>query len=268
MPFRSRLILAIAAVLCGCGTGAPSSPEPRSAREVSVAAAADLRFAFDDIAAAFRRQHPQITVKVTYGSSGNFHAQLLNQAPFDLFLSADVQYPRELATQGLTLPGSDFVYAVGRIVVWVPAGSAIDVAALGMESLRHPTVTKIAIANPQHAPYGRAAEAAMRSFGVYEAAKPKLVFGENIAQAMQFVESGNAQVGIVALALALAPAARDASRFWKVPLDKYPRMEQGGVIMKWARDADAARLLRAFLTESEGGMILRSYGFASPEAAN
>lgn len=246
-------------LLCGCG--APKS----SPRKISVAAAADLKFALDEIRAEFGKRHPDIQTDVSYGSSGNFYSQLINQAPFDLYLSADLEYPRRLQEQGLTLPGSEFLYAVGRIAVWTPASSPIDVEKLGMNALHHPTVAHIAIANPQHAPYGRAAEAAMRSLDAYDTARPKLVFGDNVAQTLQFVQSGSAQIGIVALSLALSPTVRPEGRYWEVPLDKYPRMEQGGVILRWARDPHAARALRAFLTGADGRSVLKKCGFFLPE---
>jgi molybdate transport system substrate-binding protein len=126
-------------------------------------------------------------------------------------------------------------------------------------------VTHIAIANPQHAPYGRAAEAAMRSMGIYDAVHAKLVLGENIAQTLQFIQSGNAEIGIVALSLAVAPSVRGQGRFWTVPLDRYPRMDQGGVIMKWAKDPDAARAFRAFFIGPGGRSTLEKFGFALPE---
>ena len=254
---HSRNLLLLLAVLAGCRgvrTGAAH-------REVSVAAAADLNFALDEISRDFGKRNPGIRVNVAYGSSGNFYSQLQNQAPFDLFLSADMEYPRKLVEQGLGLPGTEFAYAVGRLAVWAPAGSPIAVQRLGIHALQHPSVTHIAIANPRHAPYGRAAEAAMRSLGVYDAVRGKLVFGENVAQALQFVQSGNAEIGIVALSLAVSPSVREQGQFWEVPLDSYPRMEQGGVILKWAKDADAARLFAAFLTQPEGRSILKKHGF-------
>ena len=233
-----------------------------SVQEVSVAAAADLKFALDEISREFENQHKDVRIQITYGSSGNFYSQLANQAPFDVFLSADVEYPRKLSQQGFTLDDSDFTYAVGRIVVWVPARSPINVEKLRMNALQEPNVNHIAIANPQHAPYGRAAEAAMRSLSVYELVKQKLVFGENVAQTLQFVQSGNAAIGIVALSLALSPTVREQGRYWEVPLDSYPRSEQGGVILKWAKNVDAARVFRAFLTSPEGRSILKKYGFS------
>jgi molybdate transport system substrate-binding protein len=233
-------------------------------QELLVAAAADLKFAMEEMVQKFQRDSPEISVEVTYGSSGNFYSQLVNQAPFDIYFSADVGYPRKLSEQGLALEGSDFVYAVGRIVIWAPIFSPIDVERLGTESLRHSSVRHIAIANPKHAPYGKAAEAAMRSLGLYEAVREKLVYGENVAQAFQFIQSGAAELGIIALSLALAPNARDQGRYWEIPQQAYPRLEQGGVILKWARDPTAARSFRSFVLGSTGREILKRYGFTLP----
>src|SRR5262245_52532573 len=137
-------------------------------RGVQAAAAADLKFALDEILDAFHARHADINAQVTYGSSGNFFAQLSNRAPFDLYLSADVDYPRKLIAQGLAPKDADFLYAVGRIVVWAPQRSTLDLDRLGMQALLDPSVRKIAIANPKHAPYGRAVEASMKTLGVYD----------------------------------------------------------------------------------------------------
>lgn len=248
----------LAAVACSaCGA------RPKSTT-LSIAAAADLRFALDEITRDFRASHPGLEVQVAYGSSGNFYSQIHSQAPFDVFLSADVEYPRRLAGEGLADPASVFVYALGRLAVWTRAGSPLDVAGLGMRALEADSVKKVAIANPQHAPYGRAAEAAMRSAGVYDAVAPKLVLGENIAQTLEFVQSGAADVGIVALSLALAPAVRDQGKYWEVPLDAGPRIEQGGAILKRARAPQAAAEFRQFLLSADGARILERYGFALP----
>lgn len=233
-------------------------------REVSVAAASDLKFALDEIVKEFSKENRGIHVNVSYGSSGNFYSQLANQAPFDIFLSADLEYPRKLSQQGLILPDSEFTYAEGRIVVWVPSSSPIEVEKLEMNALRHPSVAHIAIANPQHAPYGRAAEAALRSQGLYESIKAKLVLGENIAQTLQFVQSGNAQIGIVAHSLAVAPSVRGKGKFWEIPADKHSRIDQGGVILKWAKDAEAARKFCAYLNGPAGRVTLKKYGLALP----
>ena len=236
-----------------------------SGRLVRVAAAADLKFALDEIKTAFRTQHPDITVQVSYGSSGNFFAQLSNRAPFDMFFSADVDYPRQLIAQGLAAKETEFLYAVGRLVVWVPRTSALDLTRLGINALADPSIRKIAIANPKHTPYGRAAEAAMKTLGVYETVRERLVFGENIAQTAQFVQTGAADIGIIALSLAIAPALKDEGRFWEVPLESYPRIEQGGVIVSWATDVPAAQAVRAFVLGAEGRAILHQYGFFLPE---
>jgi len=252
--------IALLAALAACTLLAPAA----SAQRLTVAAAADLRFALDDLAKQFRAEHPKIDLAITYGSSGNFFAQIQNGAPFDVFLSADIDYPRKLAAAGLAAKDSVFPYAVGRIVVWVPAASPLDPATLGIRALEAPSVRHIAIANPQHAPYGRAAEAALRSLGVYDRISPKLVLGENIAQAFEFVQSGAAEVGVVALSLARAPAARGNGRYWEVPQDAYPKIEQGGVILSRAPAAPAAQF-RAFLLSEPARRILKEYGFAVPE---
>jgi molybdate transport system substrate-binding protein len=233
-------------------------------KKVTLAAAADLRYAMEELIAQFRGEHPDIAVTASYGSSGNFYSQLQNRAPFDIFFSADLEYPRKLAAQGLTLPGSEFSYAVGRIVVWVSSTSPIDVQHLGIAALRDPSIAHIAIANPQHAPYGKAAEAAMRSLGVYAACQPKLVFGENISQTLQFVQSGAAEIGIVALSLAVSPAVAKQGKYWEVPLSAYPKMEQGGAIMKWTKDAASAQALRTFILGMQGRALLKRYGFFPP----
>ena len=235
--------------------------EASNNRLVTVAAAADLKFALEAVNRAFTNAHPEIAVRVTYGSSGNFFTQLSNKAPFDLFLSADLEYPRKLAEQGVARKDSLFQYAVGRIVVWVPKDSKLDLDKLGMRALLDPSVRKIAIANPKHAPYGQAAEAAMRKLDVYDQAKDKLVFGENVVQTAQYVESGAADIGIIALSLAKAPAMSEKGRYWEVPLAAYPRMDQGGVILSGASDVPAATALRDFLVSDKGREILAKYGF-------
>ena len=179
------------------------------------------QFAMPEIARQFRAARPAIELEIAYGSSGNFFAQISQRAPFDVFLSADVEYPRKLASAGVATGTPVFTYAVGRLVVWVPAASPLDPAT----ALREPSLKHLAIANPQHAPYGRAAQAALRTLGLYPGLEPKLVLGENIAQTLQFVESGAADAGIVAMSLAQAPPMRARGRYWEIPLDAYPRME-------------------------------------------
>src|SRR6202171_2155252 len=196
MRFQSRWFLAVLAVLLVARHSV--------AQELKIAAAADLKFAMADLAAQFEKRAGG-KLDVTYGSSGNFLSQIAHGAPFDLFFSADAEYPKKLETAGLTEPGTLNEYALGRIVIWTSSDSRIRVAKAGWEALLDESIEKIAIANPEHAPYGRAAVAALRNAGIYEQVKAKLVYGENIAQAAQFVASGNAQAGILALSLAVSP---------------------------------------------------------------
>ncbi|MGD1018937.1 MAG: molybdate ABC transporter substrate-binding protein [Verrucomicrobiia bacterium] len=236
-----------------------------AAAQITVAAAADLKFALDEIAVGFQKQHPDAKIIVTYGSSGNLFAQIDNGAPFDVFLSADIDFPRRLIENKKAVADSLFPYAVGRVVVWVPNDSPIDVGKLGIESLLTPSVRKIAIANPEHAPYGRAAVAAMKKLGVYDKVSGKLVLGENIAQAAQFVESGAADIGLIALSLAVSPKMKGEGRYWEVPLDAYPRLEQGGVILSASKQPDLARQFRTVMVGPQGRETLRRYGFILPE---
>lgn len=233
--------------------------------EITIAAAADLKFAMDELVTEFRANRSDIVVKATYGSSGNFFAQIQNRAPFDLYFSADVEYPRKLADAGDALDTNIFLYAFGRLVVWTPTNSPVDAQKLGIQSLLAPPVKKIAIANPQHAPYGRAAVEAMKSLKVYQQTESRLVFGENIAQTAQFVQSGAADIGIIALSLAIAPQMRDAGRYWELPLDSYPRLEQGGIILKWTKEPQASRAFRDFALGPQGRKVLKRYGFSLPE---
>ena len=252
-------VLLVAAAGCGRDASRPAAGRAR----LRIAAASDLNAALGDLIPIFTASR-NIDVSVSYGSSGTFYAQLLNRAPFDLFLSADMAYPRQLTAKGLTVSDSAFTYATGRIVLWTPAASPLDVTHAGLEALTSDRVAHIAIANPDHAPYGRAAVAALTHAGIYDRVRSKLVFGENVAQAMQFVSTGAADAGIVALSLALAPASKDAGRWFEIPATDYPAIEQGGAILQWASDVDAARAFRAFLTSEPGRAVLKRYGFAVP----
>jgi molybdate transport system substrate-binding protein len=237
------------------------------AGEILVAAAADLNFAIKDIIAEFE-QKTDHRVKLSLGSSGNFMMQISNGAPFDLFFSADIGFPRKLEEQHLTVPNTIFPYAIGRIVVWVSKDSPINVQALGMNALLDPSIKKIAIANPKHAPYGRAAVAALNYFGLYDNVKDKFVLGENISQTAQFVQSGNADIGIIALSLAVAPSLMEAGHYWEIPLTAYPRMEQGAVILKTARkngNFEAVKQFADWITAPSGRAVLKRYGFFMPE---
>jgi molybdate transport system substrate-binding protein len=228
---------------------------------IKIAAAADLKFAMADLSAQFEKQ-TGARLDVTYGSSGNFFTQIQNGAPFDLFFSADSDYPKQLEAAKLTEPGTLTQYALGHLVLWSPPGG-IDVAKEGWKSLTSDRVKKIAIANPQHAPYGRAAVAALKTAGIYEQVQQKLVFGENISQAAQFVQSGNAQAGLLALSLAVSPAMQAGNR-WLVPAASYPELQQSAVILKSAANKDAARKFLAFVQSPAGSEILERFGFSIP----
>lgn len=232
------------------------------AQSLRIAAASDLRWALDEVSTAFQREQPG-KIAITYGSSGNFHSQLMNKAPFDLFLSADVGYPKDLAQRGLGVKDSLFVYGKGRVVLWVPKASPIAVESLGLAALRHPSVKKIALANPRHAPYGRAAEAALKKARLWDSLKDELVLGENISQTAQFVQSGAADIGFIALSLVMAGPMKDQGRWWMIPSEDHPTLEQGGVILSWATDPALARAFREFMLSPEGTQIMKKYGFNS-----
>lgn len=261
---RRHRFLTLLLTGAGFATGCRPAPAPKAGTTaIRVAAAADLKFALEELVREYRTMHPQAEVAITFGSSGSLYAQLGQQAPFDLFLAADIDYPRKLMKAGQGLDDV-FPYAVGHLVVWVPQASPIDVEKLGMQALNHPSVKKIAIANPRTAPYGRAAVAAMQSLGVHAAAEPRLVLGENVSQAAQFVQSGAADIGIIALSLALSPEMQKSGRYWEVPLDAYPPLVQGGMIMKQTKDPAAARQFRDYLQTPEARQILKRYGFVLP----
>ncbi len=229
------------------------------AQEITVAAAADLQFAMQDIAGRFQKETGKV-VKLTYGSSGNFFQQIQNGAPFDMFFSANLDYPKKLEAAGLTEPGSYYQYANGKIVIWIRNESKLNLNS-GMQALLDPSVKKIAVANPEHAPYGQAAVAAMQNQKIYEKVKDKFVLGENISQTASFVVSGSADVGIVALSLALSPNMKDKGRSVEVPPDEYPAIEQACVILGSSKNKEIARQFLSFVKTAAIGDVLRSYGF-------
>jgi len=226
---------------------------------IKVAAASDLQFAMPALAAQFEKDTGR-NLSVTFGSSGNFFTQIQNGAPFDVFLSADVDYPRQLEAAGLVDRGTVRIYATGRIVLWTRTERALDVAR-GLAVLTDAGVARVAIANPAHAPYGRAAITALEHAGVYGIVRGKLVFGENVSQAAQFAQTGNADAAIVALSLALAPPMRAQGHYYDIPQDFYPPIEQGAAVMRAsAQKALAARFV-AYLSQPAAVAILEAYGF-------
>jgi len=229
--------------------------------EVRIAAASDLRFVIPELARQAQKER-HVRVNVIFDSSGNSFAQIQNGAPYDLFLSADIEYPQRLEAAGLAEPGSLYEYAVGQIVLWMPAGTKMDMTRQGWTTLLNSDVQKIAIANPKHAPYGRAAVAALRKAGIYDRVKAKLVYAENILQAAQFVQSGNAQAGIISRSLALSPEMKEGQA-WEIPAETYPPVEQAAVVLKSAGNKQAAKDFLEFMKSESGRRILEKCGFSA-----
>jgi molybdate transport system substrate-binding protein len=233
---------------------------PAGAQDVTVAAASDLQVALPEVLARFERA-TGFRVQAVFGSSGNIATQIQNGAPYDVFLSADIAYPRRLIELGLAARDALAAYARGRLVLWTRNDSAVDVEH-GVKGLSAAAVRRIAIANPAHAPYGRAAVAALRHEGVYDRVRSRLVLGENISQAAQFAESGNADVGVIALSLAVGPALKTAGRYVEVPAAFHPPIEQGAIWLTRAKNPAAARRFVQFLQEPSTAAYLGSMGFA------
>ncbi len=236
---------------------------PLRAESLSIAAASDLVYCLDELHAAFRKAHPDVDLKSTTGASGNLFAQIQNGAPFDVFLSADLTYPRALIKAGLADENSLTVYAIGHLVVWTNKAT-VDVSA-GLSALAGEGIQRIAIANPEHAPYGRAARAALEQGKFWESLQGKLVFGENIAQTAQFVETGNADAGIVALSLVLSPRLSKVGRWTEVPVDAYPKLEQAAIVTKRGASNPRAATYREFLRSPEARKVFDRYGFRVSE---
>ena len=235
-----------------------------TAGEVVVAAASDLSFPIREIIAQFEKQTGH-NVKLTLGSSGAFQAQIINGAPFDVYISADVDYVRDLDKRGLLEPNTFYTYATGHLVVWAPRNSPLNVEKLGMDALLQPSAKRIAIANPATAPYGRAAVAALRHYNLYERLTSRLVFGESVAQTGQFISSGAADIGIIARSLALSDPMRTAGRYWEIPQDAYPKLNQGMAILTQARKAnhlEAARAFHNWFRNETSRAILKKYGLS------
>lgn len=242
--------------LGGIGAGTAHS------QDLAIAAASDLQAVLPAIGARFE-ERSGVSVRLTFGSSGNFFSQLQNGAPFDLFLSADLDYPERLVAAGLAVRDSLYEYGTGRIVVWARRGAPFDLRR-GLHGLADPRVRRVAIANPDHAPYGRAAVAALRHERLYDSVRSKLVLGENISQAAQFVQSGNADAGILALSLAVAPALKSSGVYAEIPPTLHPPIRQGAVVLTASRHQAAARRFLDFMKRPEIVQTMRDFGFAPP----
>lgn len=233
------------------------------AEKLTIAAAADLKFAMDEIISEYKLTSPHDEIAVIYGSSGKIFTQIQQNAPYDLYFSADITYPKRLAEEGFTT-GLVTPYAIGRIVLWAP-NTKFDASKMTLQSLISNDIVHIAMANPQHAPYGKRAEEALKSVGVWSMVEPKLVFGENIAQAAQFVQTGNAEVGIIALSLALSAPLTTQGNYWLIPETLHTPLEQGFVITKRAQNNPLAKRFSQFMTTSSVRKIMVKYGFVLPD---
>ena len=227
---------------------------PAPPTELTVAAASDLTPAFEEIGRAFEATNKTKVVFV-FGSTGMLKQQIENGAPMDLFAAANISYINDLDQEGLILPDSKVVYARGRITLWTPADSNLRLE--GIKDLARPEVTRIAIVNPDHAPYGLAAKQALESAGIWQAVQPKLVYGDNIRQTLQYAETGNVEVAIVALSL----SKQSHGRWSLIPEELHQPLDQGLAIVRSTKKEQAARAFAAFLTGPQGRAILEKYGF-------
>ncbi len=257
---RVATMLAAVAVLVAPGPGRSAEPAPR---KLAVAASANLRLVLPELVGAFERRNPGVKVEPTYGASGLLQAQIAQGAPFDLFLGADRQSAVRIHAAGLAR-GDPFHYATGRLVLWVAASARVDPSTNGMSSVANPAIKRIAIANPAVAPYGVAAEQVLRSAGLLDAVKPKLVLGESIQQVVQFARSGNAQAAFVPWSMALVPPLAAQGRFVAVPPGSCLPIEQYGVVLGRAGDPGLAEEFVAFVRGVSGRTILERHKYALP----
>ena len=251
-----------------CALVAPQpAPTPGAAApaggSLTVAVAANARPLFETVLPQFQ-QATGITVRASYAASGNLYAQIINGAPYDIFFSADVTYPKRLEAEGYAAPGSVQNYALGKIVLWAPNAGKLDVARLQERAVAEPQVERVAIANPELAPYGQAAVAALRRWGVYDAAQDKLVLGENVSQTAHFVHSGAADLGIIPLSLARTAVLRNVGSYWLIPAHDYPPIEQAAVIVRGSPRRAAAQRLLEYLQGPAGAAAIAKLGYDVP----
>lgn len=256
-----RLGRILVSVLCAAWCAATSS----ASQPLSIAAAANLAHVMGALNAEFRVARPDVEVTVAFGSSGSLVAQIGNGAPYDLFLSADMEFPAALARAGHADAASLTAFAVGRLVLWTMK-PAVDVSDVGA-AVRSPAVHALAIANTETAPYGRAARQALESLGLWAAAQPKLVTAEDISQAAQFVETGNADAGFVALSAVLSPGLKGRGAWIEVPAALYRPLVQGAIITAHGAGNPAAAAYIAFLHGDGARGVLEACGYAAPAPA-
>lgn len=233
------------------------------AEKITVAAAADLKFAMDEIVITFKKANSGDEIDVIYGSSGKFHTQIQQGAPYDLYFSADISFPRELAKNGFSASEVK-PYAFGRIVLW---SASLDATKMTLSSLTDPKITRIAIANPKHAPYGKRAEEALRASNLWDQVEPKLVYGENISHTAQLVQTKNAQVGIIALALAINSELASKGGYWLIPDNMHEPLEQGFIITKEGANNALAKRFADYMGGKPARAVMTKYGFVVPEDA-
>lgn len=238
-------------------------PSPAAfAGTAKIAAAADLQYALTEIANGFKTSSGH-NLQLSFGSSGQFATQIQNGAPFELFLSADESYVQTLVSKQLTLDQGS-LYSIGRIVLFAPKGSALDVSK-GLNGLKaqQTQIKRFAIANPAHAPYGRAAREALTKAGLWQSLQSKLVLGENAAQAAQFAATGPTQGGIIPYSLALAPALKERGSFALIPADQHAPLKQRMVLTKKA--GPVAKAFYAYLRQAQARKVFQRYGFSLPD---
>jgi len=231
--------------------------------QLTIAAASDLKFALSEIVDNFTQQNPSDQIDIVYGSSGKFRTQIEQGAPYDIYFSADIAYPRALAAKGLAA-SEVMPYAIGRLVLW---SATLDATKLTLASLTDARVRHIAIANPSHAPYGQRASEALHALGLWEQLEPKLVYGDNIAHTAQLVQSGNAEAGLIALSLAINPVLSEQGGYWLIPSDLHDPLLQGYIITSHGRNNELAKRFVACLQTEAVRAVMARYGFTLPDAA-
>jgi molybdate transport system substrate-binding protein len=236
----------------GCSPG-----ERAGKREITVAAASDLTPAFEELGRLFE-QESGVKVTFMFGSTGNLAQQIENGAPVDLFAAANVSFIDDLDRKGLILPNSKSLYARGRITIWTRADSPLQINSL--EDLARPEVKRIAIANPEHAPYGMAAREALQKAGVWYAVQPRLVLGENVRQALQYAETGNVEAAVIALSLSV----QSSGRWTLVPQEMHSPLDQSMAVIKNSQRESQARQFAGFINGPQGRVVMRKYGFILP----
>lgn len=230
--------------------------------KISIVVAANMKPAMDSIISVYKSQHPREHIQVIYGASGKFYEQIVNGAPFDIFYSADMNYPIKLRDNKIAISKVK-LYAIGRLAMW---SKKIDPNKNQMNTLTDASIHKVSIANPATAPYGAKAVESMKYYKVYDKVKPNLVYGENIAQAVQFVAFGAADVGIIALSECLSPnTKKEGGKYWVIPQESHKPLEQGCVILKQAKDNAAATKFYDFISSQTAKAILTYYGYSLPQ---